>query len=302
MQSKTIVAYVVLLFTPHALLGYNTSSSEKLLGYANSLVEQRDYYRGISVLKYVAYFTEDQQTKAVCLFKIGETYQKSRKYKSSVEYLERYLDSAAEGTLRYRAYMYLGSNYLQLSRYREAFANFSQAEEMKNDGVGSIWAAYGTVQQGKFDAASDILRAIIRDHAGEDIAASSQEILQEIASYQASRQSARTASVLSALCPGLGQLYARHYYDAAQAFVLVNSFAYMTYASFRLGALNEQSHLVTVLSAAVAGIFHYANILGAGRTAAYRNQRNLDRSLKQMRFLIRSSSGLAPGLGFSFSL
>ena len=64
MQSKTIVAYVVLLFTPHALLGYNTSSSEKLLGYANSLVEQRDYYRGISVLKYVAYFTEDQQTKA----------------------------------------------------------------------------------------------------------------------------------------------------------------------------------------------------------------------------------------------
>ncbi len=302
MQSKLIVAYAVLLFMPHALLGYNTSSSEKLLGYANSLVEQRDYYRGISVLKYVAYFAEDQQTKAVCVFKIGEAYQKSRKYKSSVEYLERYLDGTAEDTLRYRAYMYLGSNYLQLSRYHEALANFSRAEGMKNDGAGLIWAAYGTVQQGKFDAASDILRSIIKDHSGEEIAASSQEILQEIANYQASRRSARTASLLSALCPGLGQLYARHYYDAAQAFVLVNSFAYMTYASFRLGSLNEQSHLVTGLSAVVAGIFHYANILGAGRTAAYRNKRDLDRSLKRIRFMIRSNSGLAPGLGFSFSL
>ena len=195
---------------PHALLGYNTASSEKLLGYANNLVEQRDYYRGISVLKYVAYFAEDQQAKAVCLFKIGEAYQKSRKYKSSVEYLERYLDGTAEDTLRYRAYMYLGSNYLQLSRYHEALANFSRAEEMKNDGAGLIWAAYGTVQQGKFDAASDILRSIIRNHAEKDIATSSQEILQEIANYQASRRNARTASVLSALCPGLGQLPARH--------------------------------------------------------------------------------------------
>ena len=302
MQNKIIVVYAVLLSVPNALLGDGVASSGELIGYANSLITQRDYYRGISVLKQVAYFAEDPKTKALCVFKIGEAYQKSRRYKSSIEYLERYIADAAADTLLYRAQMYLGASYLQLSRYHEALANFSRVEEMKNDGTGLIWAAYGTVQQGKFDAASDILRSIMRDHTGEDIAASSQEVLQEIANYQASRWNARTASVLSALCPGLGQLYARHYYDAAQAFVLVNSFAYMTYASFRLGALNEQSHLVTGLSAAVTGIFHYANILGAGRTAAYRNKRDLDRSLKQIRFLIRSNSGLAPGLGFSFSL
>ena len=39
-----------------------------------------------------------------------------------------------------------------------------------------------------------------------------------------------------------------------------------------------------------------------GRTAAYRNQRKLDNSLKQIRFLIHNKLGLAPGLGFSFSL
>ena len=38
---------------------------------------------------------------------------------------------------------------------------------MKNDGTGLISAAYGTVQQEKFDAASDILRSIARDHAGD---------------------------------------------------------------------------------------------------------------------------------------
>ncbi len=302
MQNKIIVIYAVLLSVPRALLGDGAASCEELLGYANSLVAQRDYYRGISVLKQAAYFADDPKTKALCIFKIGEAYQKSRKYKSSVEYLERYIAYAADDTLLYRAQMYLGASYLQLGRYDKAVASFSLAERMKNDGAGLVWAAYSSIQQGEFAASSHILRSIVEDREGDAIALGSQEILREIATYRDSRRSARTASILSTLCPGLGQLYARHYYDGAQAFILVNSFAYMTYASFRLGALDEQSHLATALSAAVTGMFYYANILGAGRTAAYRNQRKLDHSLKQIRFLIHNNLGLAPGLGFSFSL
>ena len=277
-------------------------SSDELIGYANSLVTQRDYYRGISALKQAAYFADDPKTKALCTFKIGEAYQKSRKYKSSVEYLKRYIADTAADTFLYRAQMYLGASYLQLGRYDKAVARFSLAENMKNDGTGLVWAAYSNVQQGEFAAASDRLQSIIRQREGEAIALGSQEILRAIDSYKGSRQSVLTASILSSLCPGLGQLYARHYYDAAQAFILVNSFAYMTYASYRLGALGEQSHLATALSAAVTGMFYYANILGAGRTAAYRNQRKLDIALKQIRFLIHNKLGFVPGLGFSFSL
>ena len=302
MQNKIIVVYAVLLFVPSALLGDNTESSDELIGYANSLVAQRDYYRGISVLKQAAYFADDPKMKALCVFKIGEAYQKSRKYKSSVEYLERYIATTAADTLLYRAQMYLGASYLQLGRYDKAVASFSLAENMKNDGAGLVWAAYSNVHQGEFGAASDLLQSIIREREGEEIALGSQEILREIDAYRGSRQSARTASILSALCPGLGQLYVHHYYDAAQAFVLVNSFAYMTYASYRLGDLGEQSHLATALSVAVTGMFYYANILGAGRTAAYRNQRKLDNSLKQIRFLIHNKLGFVPSLGFSFSL
>ena len=302
MRNKIILIYAVLLSVPRALLGDSTASSDELIGYANSLVAQRDYYRGISVLKQAAYFADDPKMKALCVFKIGEAYQKSRKYKSSAEYLERYIVEAAADTFLYRAQMYLGASYLQLGRYDKAVASFSLAENMKNDGPGLVWAAYSNIQQGKFAAASDLLQSILREREGDAIALGSQEILREIDAYRDSRQSARTASILSALCPGLGQLYVRHYYDAAQAFVLVNSFAYMTYASYRLGALDEQSHLVTALSAAVTGMFYYANILGASRTAAYRNQRKLDNSLKQIRFLIHNKLGFVPGLGFSFSL
>ncbi len=303
MKSKLVAIYAVLLSVPSALLGDSDTSSDELIGYANSLVAQRDYYRGISVLKQAAYFADDPKMKALCVFKIGEAYQKSRKYKSSVEYLEQYIaDATAADTFLYRAQMYLGASYLQLGRYDKAVASFSLAENMKNDGAGLVWAAYSNVQQVKLAAASDLLQSIIREREGEAIALGSREILREIDAYRGSRQSARTASILSALCPGLGQLYVRHYYDAAQAFILVNSFAYMTYASYRLGALGEQSHLVTALSAAVTGMFYYANILGAGRTAAYRNQRKLDISLKQIRFLIHNKLGFTPGLGFSFSL
>ena len=302
MKSKISVIYAVLLSIPSALLGDSDTSSDELLGYANSLVAQRDYYRGISVLKQAAYFADDPKTKALCVFKIGEAYQKSRKYKSSVEYLERYTADSAADTFLYRAQMYLGASYLQLGRYDKAVASFSLAENMKNDGAGLVGAAYSNVKQGEFEAASDLLQSIIREREGEAIALGLREILREIDAYRGSRQSAQTASVLSALCPGLGQLYARHYYDAAQAFILVNSFAYMTYASYRLGALDEQSHIATVLSAAVTGMFYYANLLGASRTVDYRNQRKLDNSLKQIRFLIHNKLGFAPGLGFSFSL
>lgn len=300
--NKIVVIYAVLLCLPCTLLGDSTASDEELLGYANSLVAQRDYYRGISMLKQIAYFSEDPKMKALCIFKIGEAYQKSRKYKSSVEYLDRYSTNATADTLLYRARMYLGASYLQLGHYHKAVASFSLAESLKNDGSGLIWVVYSDVLQDKLATASDRLQSIISARKGDAIARGSQEILREIDAYRGSRQSARTASILSALCPGLGQFYARHYYDGAQAFILVNSFAYMTYASYRLGALGEQSHIATVLSAAVAGMFYYANILGAGRTAAYRNQRKLDSSLKRIRFLIHNKLGFAPGLGFSFSL
>ena len=292
----------MLLSLPGALSGESAVSSDELLGYADNLLSQRDYYRGISVLKEVAHFSEDPETKALCVFKIGEAYQKSRKYKSAVGYLERYVADAHADTLLYRAQMYLGASRLRLERHHQAVESFLQAESMAKDGTGLVWAAYSNAERGDFAAATDLLQSIIREREGDAVALGTQEILREMASYRGSRQSARTASTLSALCPGLGQLYVRHYYDAAQAFVLVNSFAYMTYASYRLGDLGEQSHLVTALSAAVTGMFHYANILGAGRTAAYRNQRQLDRSLERIRFLIHNRLGFAPGLGFGFAL
>ena len=297
-----VLKCVVLLSLPRALFGESAVSSDELLGFADGLLSQRDYYRGISVLKAVAHFTDDPRTRTLCVFKIGEAYQKSRKYRSAVGYLERYIADAPADTLLYRAQMYLGASWLRLGRYHEAAGSFLQAESMKKDGTGIVWAAYSNLERGKFAAATDLFQSIVREREGDAIALGTQDILREIAAYRGSRQSARVASTLSALCPGLGQLYSRHYYDAAQAFILVNGFAYMTYASYRLGDLGEQSHLVTALSAAVTGMFHYANILGAGRTAAYRNQRQLDHSLKQIRFLIHNNLGFAPGLGFSFSL
>lgn len=299
---SSALKWVVLLSFPRALFGEGAASSDGLLEYADSLLSQRDYYRGISVLKEVAHFSEDPGTRALCVFKIGEAYQKSRKYKSAVGYLERYVADAHADTLLYRARMYLGASWLQLERHHEAVESFLQAESMARDGTGLVWAAYSNVERGEFGAATDLLQSVIREREGDAAALGTREILREIASYRGSRQSARLASTLSALCPGLGQLYVRHYYDAAQAFVLVNSFAYMTYASYRLADLGEQSHLVTALSAAVTGMFHYANILGAGRTAAYRNQRQLDHSLERIRFLIHNRLGFSPGLGFGFAL
>jgi len=302
MRNRVFAVILIIFKVTSSVHAERIIDEKSATGYAESLFKQRDYFRSISKLKEISYFATDDNMRDWCTFKIGEAYHKSGKHNTSVTYLKRSLIGTLHDSLLYRAHLYIGSSFLRLNQYENALDHFYIAEHLRSDGSGAVMAGYGAVLSGNMSTGTEIFESIQNNHGQDKIAAGSRMILQEIESHTGSLKSVRIATILSSVVPGLGQLYAHHYYDASHAFFLTSSFAYMSFASYRLGSLNEQSHVITGITAVMTGILHYANILGARRTVAYRNKRNLDQCANRIRFLIYNNLGFQPGFGFSFSL
>ncbi len=81
------------------------------------------------------------------------------------------------------------------------------------------------------------------------------------------------SGLLSALFPGAGQFYSEHYIDGAQALIVVGAgFIYSTvaYQSYQDGL---RGSIFPAFTIGMTSLFHYGNILGAYRTAIYRNMK-----------------------------
>ncbi|MGH7451093.1 MAG: DUF5683 domain-containing protein, partial [bacterium] len=79
------------------------------------------------------------------------------------------------------------------------------------------------------------------------------------------------ASSLSFVLPGSGQLYSGHTYDAVQAFLFTASFGFAAYAIYKYEHSFKEHLELTYIGISITAIFHAAKVIGANRTAHYRN-------------------------------
>jgi len=300
--NKFLLTFIVSVCIQAEVFGSSDQRGEQTVNYALSLFEEHDYYRAISQFKKIQFFTDTEELRVWCDYKIAEAYYKSRKYRTSIRYFERYLNQEDKKERAFKARMYLGAGYSNLDKHDLAERQFQLAESLVGNGLGALWSAYNRLYMHGVGGAVREFHSIERNYKAKTVGLVSSKIAEVLDTYQKSRLRPRLASTLSAFIPGLGQLYARHYYDAVQSFVLVGSFAYMSYASYRLGTMGKQSHVLTGLSTIVAGVFHYANVLGAGRTASYRNMRNREQAIDRVRFLIEEKGKFSLEFGFSVSI
>ena len=291
--------FVVMLSTSSQVYSASIASPNQSLSYALHLFEIRDYFRSISEFKKIKYYTNIDSIREYCNYKIGEAYYKSGKYQRSTLYFKKYIENNHDPTISYKAHMYIGGSLLQSNKYQLSSHHFRIVE---NSGLHPqavyLWSGYVDTHILGIKEGIKIFRDIEgdgsadnRDHANR--------IAGILKSHDTRRLNPKIASIWSALIPGTGQLYSSHYYDAVQSLVLVGGFTYMTYASYRLGDLDKQSHFITGVSSLVTGIFYYANILGAGQTAKYRNQRDLHQTLNNIKVIIENQSGFSLKLGYT---
>ncbi|MBI3004817.1 MAG: hypothetical protein HYY49_05310 [Ignavibacteriales bacterium] len=247
-------------------------------GFADKLMKERDYFRAITEYKRAMFEARKDSITIYCLSQIARAYQKSAKSELAIEYAaELLMRPDASAMYRQRANITIGLCYLQDKMPQLALPYLKTAHE-ENDTVQfallCLGLAYVGLQQfeeaaGYFDKTAEREKDPAFKLKMMDFAASTRSMLQR------SQKSPLLAASLSAAVPGAGQLYSDHPYDAFQAFVYTASMAFGTYSMYKYEHELKGQLVWTYVGISITGVFHLANIIGAYRTAEYRNWRQL---------------------------
>ncbi len=241
-------------------------------GFADGLMRQRDYFRAITEYKRALYEDPEPRERSRCMLQIARAYRRSAHFEPAVQYAGAVLQSSsASAADQQDANVELGLTYLAWQRAQLAVPFLDSAEPADSSGFST--AALGLADLAMHHPAKARERfsraAALADSARR---ADLTWAADAIASDEAIRgPSPATATLLSLVLPGAGQAYSGHVYDGVQALGFVATFALATVAYYRYE--HDVTHHLgwTFVSASVTGMFHAANLVGAHRTAQYRN-------------------------------
>ena len=242
------------------------------VAYADALSKNGDYYRAISEYKRLSFYSTSDSLNTYYNYQIARAYYKSKKFKSSVQYSNILLAGNEVGEhYRYLANIYLGLSYMELNRPSLASFHFKEAALYNSNGFAKLGLGVMAAKTTRWMDAIKLFSEIEEESKNTVIKESAEQML-HLSKFGPNlpSKSPKRAAALSALIPGLGQVYTEHYYDGLQAFMFVSAFAYAT-RSIYLYENNLKDHLTfTYISIPITAIFHFSNIIGAKNTAKYR--------------------------------
>ena len=248
-------------------------------------MRERDYFRAISVYKELAFFSRNRDSTVFYLTQIGKAYRKSRKYELSIDAYSSIpgrfpLSSGLSNSININ----LGLNYLGLSVPSQALPYFSKVIDRDSTGLARFYAGMAECELGDWERATELYSGVIRMNSDTLLTRCSMDILTRVSRAQdLPHRNPFVAGLLSTVIPGSGQLYCHHYVDAIQSFAFVSSLSFAAYGMYRYDQTRGSGYVLTGISIAVAAMFHFANILGAERTALYFNERQREVLLEGIR-------------------
>jgi tetratricopeptide (TPR) repeat protein len=206
------------------------ANRKELLSFADSLFEERDYYRAITEYKrFLHFFPEDGAAPGVVL-RIAEGFLAGERWEEAEEALSRlarhYANSpeAESAALLHAGIPERHGNFAEAgSRYRRILEDPAVPGPIRRESRYRL--AWTLIEQDRFDAARKELE-MVEGPAAESLA-------DEMGGLdRLPLKSPNLAGGLSALVPGTGQLYAGRPRDAALAFLLNAAFIWGALESF----------------------------------------------------------------------
>ncbi|MBK7444884.1 MAG: hypothetical protein IPJ45_02480 [Ignavibacteria bacterium] len=194
-------------------------------------MKSKDYFRQFQYIKIVV-FSKDKDSSANYLYQIGKSYQKSRKYESSIFTFSDLMNSyKLSNTLRNNIEISLGLSYLQWGYLQYAQMLLNRAEKKDNKKISSLYLGLLDIKAENYNFAHkrfEMMLSESHDTTLKSIARKCNDLLSK--SDNLSYRKPVFAALLSAVMPGSGQLYSKHYFDAFQAIVFVGASAFATFA------------------------------------------------------------------------
>jgi len=215
--------------------------------FARSLEAEGDWYRAIGVwkeLRFEALTGSDRAGATGATQAIVADLWAAGQDRAGLQELARWADPAAPATLdwtglfQYRLQQYPGAEYAWRTSGHRRYLGLLLARTGRTDEARTLW--------GPGDPDPGLKPTDAR--------------------------SPWVAAGASVLVPGLGQLYAGHGFDGAQALALVSFFGASTWGTFLYERQEGRGYGLTAASAAVTLVFEAANVYGAWKTAEYFNQ------------------------------
>ncbi|MBI4040749.1 MAG: hypothetical protein HY390_02660 [Deltaproteobacteria bacterium] len=241
----------------------SASLQNELLGFAQTLYQEQDYYRAISEFKRFLFLYPKDARAPAATFSIGYSYLKGEKWLAAQPYFEKLIHSYSSQKIGQEAKFSLGQLYFLSKQYEYALEEWAHHPFQYPALYQRAWVFF---LQHKQDAALEALDAL-KTSSYQPIG---QAFSNEIKKWkELPFKSPWLAGGLSAILPGAGQWYTGHYWDGISALAVNSAFAYGIYATIR-----HQYYVAFGILTLVGSGFYGGNIFSA-IASAHKFNRNV---------------------------
>lgn len=240
--------------------------------FARHLLEEDDTFRAITVLKEMAWTERDSTRRRILNLALGEAYRKSGRPERAAQYYEKALrQQSVLDSLDERCHLGLSLAFASAGRFELAEDTARQVRLPEFQASVAAIEALVLAERGDYSEAARRLRDPLRGPLVVAPGLDEGHWASRLDQKPPTARSPALAALLSAAAPGAGQLYAGHVFDAAQAFFFVGAFSVASIAAHPRRNDGGAGRVTFAASCTLTGLFHAANVLGAHRTARYRN-------------------------------
>jgi len=280
---RTIMIIILLISPFQAALGsWDSVEEEKLFRFANSLFKEGEYRAAMAEYKRLIFLYPKGDRVDEARYRIGACYQNLELYHNAIAAYEAYLARYPRSPLRERAKLNIAECYLLAREREEAKRRFEFLISSADDEV-AIRARFllglMSVEEEDWSEAIRWFRSIMKLYPHSDqasLAGSMYDLAQRGASLK--RRSPLKAALLSALLPGMGQIYGG---NLSRGLKFMAAFGLSTMSSMRYA--KEGHTALAVHMGLLAGAIYLWNIRDASDVAKGSNLFSRSLIIRRMR-------------------
>jgi hypothetical protein len=257
----------ILLFLSHA----RVSLSDDILTLADWLLEQRSYHDAVTEYKRFIFFNPEGANAAYAFYKMGLAYRSEHKWRDAVDALRASILATEDPKIADERRIALATTLIAGGSYSLARLELLKVSEMSLHPSSLYFYGIASLYMSDWNEAREAFGQFYSRYAHGQMTDRAEEIERVLASVETSYKSARSARFLSAIIPGLGQMYASDWRDGLNALVL-NSMA----IGFIANAIHRRDYRDAALISSISIRYYTGNIYNAEMDVRKYNE-SLDR-------------------------
>ncbi len=273
----------VLLFLSHA----RVAPSDDVLALADWLLEQKSYHEAITEYKRFVFFNPEGGNAAYAFHKMGLAYRLEHKWEEAVDALKASILATEDPRVADERRITLATTLMASGNYSLARLELLKVSETPLRPGSVYFYGIASLYMSDWDDARDAFGQFYSRYADGQMTDRAEEIERVLVGVETSYKSPRLARFLSAIMPGLGQMYAGDWRDGLNALVL-NGLA----IGFIANAIHRKDYRDATLISSISVRYYTGNIYNAEVDVRKYNE-SLDReSAMRILQLIRADEPL----------